>query len=159
MLTAWEGIEPQARYRALTLLFRASSNWSVARVLESSSHAAAVSLTTYYDRVRRVATNLKLNPHLLARAEEINSMSDEELAQNTIVARIAEERQHSRARFQNMLNETYNSLDDREYRSSLRCKRCGSIDVNWDQKQTRGADEAMTVFCVCAQCGNRWKMS
>ena len=41
----------------------------------------------------------------------------------------------------------------------VRCSRCKSSEVIWDQKQTRGADESMTVFFECKSCGKRWKMS
>ena len=41
----------------------------------------------------------------------------------------------------------------------MRCSRCKSTDISWDQKQTRGADESMTVFFECKSCGKRWKMS
>ena len=40
----------------------------------------------------------------------------------------------------------------------LICHKCKSKDIDWTQRQTRSADEAMTVFCECRQCGNRWKM-
>ncbi len=41
----------------------------------------------------------------------------------------------------------------------VRCSRCKSSDIRWDQKQTRGADESMTIFFECKSCGKRWKMS
>ena len=37
------------------------------------------------------------------------------------------------------------------------CKICKSDDVVWFQKQTRSADEAMTVFLECRQCFAKWK--
>ena len=39
----------------------------------------------------------------------------------------------------------------------LTCGKCGGSDITLRQVQTRGADEAMTVFAVCAACGNRWQ--
>lgn len=41
----------------------------------------------------------------------------------------------------------------------LKCRRCGSLDVDMDAKQTRSADEPMTVFARCNGCGTRWTMS
>lgn len=38
-----------------------------------------------------------------------------------------------------------------------RCKRCGSNEVVFAEKQTRSADEPTTVFIRCVQCGNRWR--
>jgi len=41
----------------------------------------------------------------------------------------------------------------------LRCRKCGSDSVAVQQKQTRSADEGMTVFCSCEQCGFHWRMA
>jgi DNA-directed RNA polymerase subunit M/transcription elongation factor TFIIS len=40
----------------------------------------------------------------------------------------------------------------------IKCGRCKSTQVIVEQKQTRGADESMTVFVQCENCGLRWKM-
>ena len=40
----------------------------------------------------------------------------------------------------------------------IKCGRCKSTQVSVEQKQTRGADESMTVFVQCENCGLRWKM-
>ena len=37
------------------------------------------------------------------------------------------------------------------------CKRCGSQDVSVAQKQTKSADEPMTIACKCLSCENTWK--
>jgi transcription elongation factor S-II len=37
------------------------------------------------------------------------------------------------------------------------CKRCNSNDTDYSQKQTRSADEPMTTFVYCNNCGNRWR--
>lgn len=44
-------------------------------------------------------------------------------------------------------------------RSSIRCARCYSYDIEIDCKQTRSADEPMTVFCVCLNpdCRATWR--
>jgi transcription elongation factor S-II len=39
----------------------------------------------------------------------------------------------------------------------LQCGRCKSKRVVWYQMQTRSADEPMTVFATCSECGKRWK--
>jgi transcription elongation factor S-II len=41
--------------------------------------------------------------------------------------------------------------------SLFTCGRCKSIKTTSTQKQTRSADEPMTVFVFCENCGNRWK--
>ena len=42
---------------------------------------------------------------------------------------------------------------------ALRCGKCGQKKVSYTQAQTRSADEPMTTFCTCTNCGNRWKFS
>jgi len=37
------------------------------------------------------------------------------------------------------------------------CRKCKSTKVEHYQKQTRSADEPMTVFCHCLMCDKRWK--
>ena len=39
------------------------------------------------------------------------------------------------------------------------CRKCSGDDVTIQQKQTRSADEGMTVFCTCETCGFKWRMS
>lgn len=37
------------------------------------------------------------------------------------------------------------------------CYKCKSNKCNYYQMQTRSADEPMTTFVTCLNCGNRWK--
>ena len=37
------------------------------------------------------------------------------------------------------------------------CSKCKSTRVSYYQLQTRSADEPMTTFCSCLDCGKRWK--
>ena len=39
----------------------------------------------------------------------------------------------------------------------LQCFRCKSTRVESYQRQTRSADEAMTMFCMCLECHHKWK--
>lgn len=40
----------------------------------------------------------------------------------------------------------------------MRCAKCKSTEVDVEQKQTRSADEPMTLFALCTNCGARWTM-
>jgi transcription elongation factor S-II len=39
------------------------------------------------------------------------------------------------------------------------CRKCRSKKCTYYQMQTRSADEPMTIFVTCIDCGNRWKTS
>lgn len=41
----------------------------------------------------------------------------------------------------------------------FQCGKCRQRMVSYSQAQTRSADEPMTTFCECMNCGNRWKFS
>ncbi len=40
---------------------------------------------------------------------------------------------------------------------AIKCNRCGKNKCFYYQIQTRSADEGMTTFYTCTECGNRWK--
>lgn len=39
----------------------------------------------------------------------------------------------------------------------LKCGKCKSMNTTYYQQQTRSADEPMTNFCRCIDCGHRWR--
>ena len=45
-------------------------------------------------------------------------------------------------------------IDDIE--SILICGKCKQRKVDYYEKQVRGADEPMTIFAHCLNCGNKW---
>ena len=40
---------------------------------------------------------------------------------------------------------------------TFKCRKCKSKKCTYYQMQTRSADEPMTIFVTCIDCGNRWK--
>jgi transcription elongation factor S-II len=39
----------------------------------------------------------------------------------------------------------------------IACPKCRSNAVDTEQKQTRSADEPMTIFITCLNCGKKWR--
>jgi len=48
---------------------------------------------------------------------------------------------------------------DADYEGVFRCGKCKSNKTTYYQMQTRSADEPMTTYVNCTNCGNRWKFS
>jgi transcription elongation factor S-II len=39
----------------------------------------------------------------------------------------------------------------------FKCNRCGKRECTYYEMQTRSADEPMTIFVNCLNCGKRWR--
>ena len=48
---------------------------------------------------------------------------------------------------------------EEDYVGVFKCSKCKSMKTTYYQMQTRSADEPMTTYVECADCGNRWKFS
>jgi DNA-directed RNA polymerase subunit M/transcription elongation factor TFIIS len=62
---------------------------------------------------------------------------------------------------QNWVKEVYPKnieYDTVKIKSVLKCIKCGNNQVEYYEKQVRGADEPMTVFahCTVSGCGKKW---
>jgi transcription elongation factor S-II len=49
--------------------------------------------------------------------------------------------------------------EEKSISAELQCGKCGMHKVSFTQAQTRSADEPMTTFCECLNCGKKWKFS
>ena len=58
---------------------------------------------------------------------------------------------------QNMLNSQM-SKDNAAETDQFKCSRCNQRKCKYYQMQTRSADEPMTTFVTCVNCGNRWRV-
>lgn len=50
-----------------------------------------------------------------------------------------------------------NSKLSEDYEGMLKCGKCKGKKTTYYQMQTRSADEPMTTFVTCHDCGNKWK--
>lgn len=48
-------------------------------------------------------------------------------------------------------------VKDDDYTGIFKCGKCKSVKTTYYQMQTRSADEPMTSYITCKNCGNRWK--
>lgn len=54
-------------------------------------------------------------------------------------------------------NHKYNQNDKEGASQEFYCTKCGKRETKYCQVQTRSADEPMTTFVTCVNCGNHWK--
>mmetsp|Transcript_1944 Transcript_1944/g.2706 ORF Transcript_1944/g.2706 Transcript_1944/m.2706 type:complete len:297 (+) Transcript_1944:183-1073(+) len=126
----------------------------------------------YGSKARSLVFNLKKNDelrsHLLmgvTSATELINMSSDELAtaekqkeRNAEIDKLRDSRLLDwEQQNEKKINEMCGIKGDLLQASLFTCGRCKSIKTTSTQKQTRSADEPMTVFVLCTNCGNRWK--
>lgn len=57
------------------------------------------------------------------------------------------------------LHDAQGATIERSVTDRFQCGKCKERKVSYYQLQTRSADEPLTTFCTCENCGNRWKFS
>lgn len=173
-LQPWTTIQMDYRKNVLSLMSILTKNLYIARELESLIHTSTGCLEEYTDKSQQIAYNLKNGgairnvldtiqdqKEIHSKCKECIFMTDSVMCQGTVVSDIERETIARRERFEQMLAAKYDAIGKPVSSSSagiLRCRRCGSTEINWEQKQTRSADEASTVFCSCSKCKMRWTM-
>jgi DNA-directed RNA polymerase subunit M/transcription elongation factor TFIIS len=109
----------------------------------------------YLDRLRSIYLNIKQSPEfkqkLLSKeikAHEMGCLTHQDMAP---------------AKWQRLIEEK-KVRDENKYTPKLEastdnftCRKCKSKKCSYYQLQTRSADEPMTTFVTCLDCGSRWK--
>jgi len=156
------GVAPAVRLAAVRMLMCVNRlEWAEAQRVETGLARFHRNEELYIAAAQRMGHNLHFHPALRRQfaAEDLASLTDDQLRGPILQRFITAEAERADA-ITEMLRQKYDSVGAVAVTSStLRCRGCDSADVSWQQKQTRGADEAMTIFCTCATCGNRWKLS
>lgn len=109
----------------------------------------------YLDHLRSIYYNLKRNVHLIELVEtkkikshEIAFMSHQELDPE----RWTELIRLKSIRDKNKYEQNLEAITD-----SFTCRKCRSKKCTYYELQTRSADEPMTIFITCLDCGSKWK--
>lgn len=156
-------MDPAVRARCLKILYSVHAPVSTrddgrawfrtCRDVEAMCHAQAHSAYDYEEAMMRATFHLKMDA---SRGSAVVHASDDELMDGTLVERIQAEARARQQRFEQMLQDKYEAVDDPECRAMVRCRRCGSSEVTWEEKQTRSADEGASVFFTCTTCSKVW---
>ncbi|XP_067856554.1 transcription elongation factor A protein 1-like isoform X2 [Heptranchias perlo] len=113
----------------------------------------------YKNRVRSRIANLKdtKNPNLRKNvlcgnisAEQIARMTAEEMASDEL-------REIRKALTNEAIREHQMAKTSGTETDLFTCGKCKKKNCTYTQVQTRSADEPMTTFVFCNECGNRWK--
>uniref|UniRef100_A0A3B5AU19 Transcription elongation factor n=1 Tax=Stegastes partitus TaxID=144197 RepID=A0A3B5AU19_9TELE len=114
----------------------------------------------YKNRVRSRISNLKdpknpgLRRNVLAGSIELRriaTMSAEEMASDEL-------KQLRNVLTQEAIREHQMAKTGGTTTDLLQCGKCKKKNCTYNQVQTRSADEPMTTFVLCNECGNRWKL-
>lgn len=126
----------------------------------------------YASKARSLCFNIRRNVPLACQiilgqinAEDLVRMGSEELAseeQRSEMAKRAKKVNDAKRldwerANEDKINEMCGIKGDLLRASLFTCGRCKSTKTTSTQKQTRSADEPMTVFVFCLNCGKRWK--
>lgn len=113
----------------------------------------------YKNRIRSRVANLKdpKNPALRTNylggaitAQKLAKMTPEEMA--------SDEMKNLRERFvKEAINDAQLATVQGTKTDLLKCGKCKRRNCTYNQLQTRSADEPMTTFVLCNDCGHRWK--
>ncbi|KAI7524341.1 hypothetical protein KC316_g18735, partial [Hortaea werneckii] len=71
----------------------------------------------------------------------------------------AEKRAQDAALEKENMSKSMAAQEEKAISTTMTCGKCRQSRVAYTQAQTRSADEPMTTFCECTNCGNRWKFS
>ncbi|KAL8946259.1 MAG: hypothetical protein Q9222_007324, partial [Ikaeria aurantiellina] len=113
----------------------------------------------YKQKIRSLFQNLrnKSNPTLRVRVLAGDIKPDKFVVMTHEDLKSAEQKKvDSEMQRENMKNAEV-AKPERSISTSFECGKCKQRKVAYNQAQTRSADEPMTTFCECQNCGNRWK--
>lgn len=108
----------------------------------------------YLDRLRSIYLNLK-NTEILeqikseaVQAHTVAFMTHQELRPDKWKELIEEKAKKDKNKFETNVEASTDTFT---------CRKCKSNKCTYYQMQTRSADEPMTTFVTCIECGQRWK--
>ncbi|ODA76119.1 hypothetical protein RJ55_08402 [Drechmeria coniospora] len=163
--------DSNVRNQCIGLIYNGLAYRSTEPVVDVIAKAVAVEQATfdaykgetvdYKKKIRSLFSNLKtksnkeLGPRVMSGAitpQDFAVMTDDQLKSE-------DQRKKEMELEKENMKKAQVPMAEKSISDSLECSRCKKKKVSYTQAQTRSADEPMTTFCECMNCGNRWKAS
>lgn len=113
----------------------------------------------YKNRIRSRVANLKDAKNPTLRSNYLGgAISAQQLAKMTPEEMASDEMKKLREKFvKEAINDAQLATVQGTKTDLLKCGKCKKRNCTYNQLQTRSADEPMTTFVMCNECGHRWK--
>lgn len=113
----------------------------------------------YKNRIRSRVANLKDTKNPTLRTNFIaGAITAQKLAKMTPEEMASDEMKKLRDKFvKEAINDAQLATVQGTHTDLLKCGKCRKRNCTYNQIQTRSADEPMTTFVLCNDCGHRWK--
>lgn len=113
----------------------------------------------YKNQVRSRVFNLKDKKNRgLREGLLLGSITAQRLAVMTSAEMASDEVKKEREAFiKEGINDSALAVAEGTKSTLIKCGGCGKSNTTYHQAQTRSADEPMTTFVLCNECGKRWK--
>ncbi|EMC95202.1 hypothetical protein BAUCODRAFT_530419 [Baudoinia panamericana UAMH 10762] len=136
-------------------------------VAARSVEAAAFSVhnnetsSAYKMKMRSLFQNLKMKGNATLRRDVFNGKIEPKrfVTMTSDELKNAEKRAQDAALEKENMKASMTAQEEKAISTTMTCNKCKQSRVAYTQAQTRSADEPMTTFCECTNCGNRWKFS
>ncbi len=108
----------------------------------------------YLDRMKTIYTNIKYEPLKILiqsgniKTSELAFMTHQEMRPDKWDRMIEEKNKRDKCKYETVIEAATDTF---------KCRKCKSNKCTYYQMQTRSADEPMTTFVSCLDCGCRWK--
>ena len=156
-----DGVDAETRKRGIVALMEFNHlPFEYAKEVDECVVETKPLRSMYILETKRLMFNVAANPRLQDfPASRLTFLSDEDMAQGTIIQRVQEQEKQRHEAYVNMLKEKSDAILSDQNESVINCRKCGSADLNFVQVQTRSADEPMTCMFSCNHCGLKWRMN
>lgn len=101
----------------------------------------------YIDRLRTIYTNLQ-HPEIIEQLQNATIMTHHEMLPDKWEPLIQKKIIRDKTKYDTQIEAATDTFT---------CRKCKSNKCTYYQMQTRSADEPMTTFVSCIDCGSRWK--